>query len=422
MGFGVKKSNVSPIAVDFGVGCLRVAQLEMTERPRLSAWAEVRTPEELLDQDGERLNFQAGALKQAIGDAGFRGKRAMCSVSALRTIAQSVQVPRVGTIGTQAVLEQLAKAAGVETYGMITRWHEVAEVTRSGQKCAEIMCMAMGREIVTSHMRALRAARLEPVGIHCEHAAMIRSFDRVTQRASDETLLSLLVDLGYGSTKVAVAEGRELLLAKTIPVGGLALDKELAGLWSCTSDEAHERRMATVEELSAVGDLSQEAPAPPQGESGESGSASMSGGSPLLRAMRMGGTKATAPEQERRIGSAAPGLRGLGEAPAQPQPAHASGDSAMASECVSMLTDEISMFLRYFRALVPGRDIGRAIFVGGQARDIALCRRIARTIRVATHVADPMAWVQRPENEPTLAGPQPGWAVALGLAVSRADL
>jgi Tfp pilus assembly PilM family ATPase len=87
-----------------------------------------------------------------------------------------------------------------------------------------------------------------------------------------------------------------------------------------------------------------------------------------------------------------------------------------------MLTDEISMFLRYFRALVPGRDIARAIFVGGQARDIALCRRIARTIRVATHVADPMAWVQRPENEPTLAGPQPGWAVALGLAVSRADL
>ena len=87
-----------------------------------------------------------------------------------------------------------------------------------------------------------------------------------------------------------------------------------------------------------------------------------------------------------------------------------------------MLTDEISMFLRYFRAVVPGREIGRAIFVGGQARDIALCRRVARTIRIATHVADPMAWVKRPENEQSLAGPQPGWAVALGLCVSKADL
>lgn len=422
MGFGIKKSNTSPIAVDFGVGCLRVAQLELEDRPRLSAWAEVRTPEELLDKEAERLAFQSGALKQAIGEAGFKGKRAMCSVSALRTIAQSVPVPRVGALTTPAVLEQLTKAAGVETFGMITRWHEVAEVTRSGQKCAEVMCVAMGRDLVTSHMRALRSAKLEPVGIHCEHAAMIRCFDQVTRRESDDTLLSLLVDLGFGSTKVAIAEGRQLLLAKTIPVGGWALDKELASLWGCSTDEAHERRMASIEELSTAGDLSQDTPAPAPSAKAEEAEPETSGGSPLRLAMlRKSTMKAAAPEQERRLGAMAPGLRGLAEgAAASAATAHA--DSGASSECVSMLNDEIGMFLRYFRALVPGRDIGRAIFVGGQARDIALCRRIARSIRIATHVADPMAWVVRPENEPALAGPQPGWAVALGLCVSRADL
>lgn len=419
MGFGMKKSNTSPIAVDFGVGCLRVAQLNLDERPRLSAWAEVRTPEELLDKDEDRLNFQAGALKEAIAQAGFKGKRAMCSVSALRTIAQSVPVPRVGAIATPAVLEQLYKATGVETFGMITRWHEVAEVTRSGQKCAEVMCLAMGRDVVTSHMRAMRAAKLEPVGIHSEHAAMIRSFDRVTRRESDDTLLSLLVDMGFGATKVVIAEGRQLLLAKTIPVGGWALDKELAALWKCTPDEAHDRRMASAEELSAVGDLSQDEPA--VGAEANAEPAGAAAGASFFRGMRRAQSTASAPPEDRRLGAVAPGLRGIGDTPAMAQ-ASAPVDLAPASECVSMLTDEISMFLRYFRALVPGRDIGRAIFVGGQARDIALCRRIAKTIRVATHVADPMAWVARPENEPVLAGPQPGWAVALGLCVSRADL
>jgi Tfp pilus assembly PilM family ATPase len=180
--------------------------------------------------------------------------------------------------------------------------------------------------------------------------------------------------------------------------------------------------MSTVEELSAVGDLSQEVPTAAQAQGAETAGVSVAGGSPLLRAMLRGGVKAATPEEERRLGAVAPGLRGLGDAPAHAGHGHGASDASTSSECVSMLTDEISMFLRYFRALVPGRDIARAIFVGGQARDIALCRRIARTIRVATHVADPMAWVQRPENEPTLAGPQPGWAVALGLAVSRADL
>jgi len=416
MGLGIKRITATPIAVDFGVGCLRVAQLDGTDKPSLTAWAEIPTPEDLYDKDAERLAFQADALRTTIGSGPFKGKRAICSVPAMQTIAQSVQVQRTGPTTTSAVLEQLARASGVEPFGLIARWHEVAEVTRGGNKCAEVMCLAMHRDNVTNHMRAIRGAKLEPVGIHCEHSAMMRSFDRVTRREADESLLSLFVDLGFGSTKLVVAEGRELLLAKTIPVGGLTFDRELAERWGCTPAEAHARRMASVEEFSSTADLSQDKPVDrPHPEAADASDAS-SEGSPFLRAMRKAPNPQT--KEERRMGATPPGVRGIGEPGSA---ASQSSDNAPANS-VSIMTDEISMFLRYFRALVPGREIGRAIFVGGQARDIALCRRVAKSIRIATHVADPMAWVQRPEHESSLAGPQPGWAVALGLCVSKADL
>ena len=96
------------------------------------------------------------------------------------------------------------------------------------------------------------------------------------------------------------------------------------------------------------------------------------------------------------------------------------------SEPLEILTDEISMSLRYHESIFPDRKIDRAIFIGGEARHLGLCQHIARTLKLPAQVADPMAGVARTGDEPTLgvdfSEPQPGWATALGLCMSPTDL
>src|ERR1051326_8805585 len=96
------------------------------------------------------------------------------------------------------------------------------------------------------------------------------------------------------------------------------------------------------------------------------------------------------------------------------------------SEPLEILTDEISMSLRYHESIFPDRKIDRAIFIGGEARHLGLCQHIARTLKLPAQVADPLAGVARTGDEPTLgvnfSEPQPGWATALGLCMSPTDL
>lgn len=96
------------------------------------------------------------------------------------------------------------------------------------------------------------------------------------------------------------------------------------------------------------------------------------------------------------------------------------------SEPLDILKDEIAACLRYFESLFPSRRVDRAVFLGGEARHRALCQYLAKALRVAGQVADPMARIGRTGREPTegvdFHQPQPGWAVVLGACLSPTDL
>jgi Tfp pilus assembly PilM family ATPase len=89
------------------------------------------------------------------------------------------------------------------------------------------------------------------------------------------------------------------------------------------------------------------------------------------------------------------------------------------------LSDELSACLRYHSALFPGRAIDRAIFLGGEARQIGLCRHLAAALHVHAKAGDPLARMlgaERPAGLPEPEAPHPGWAVACGLLAAPTDL
>jgi Tfp pilus assembly PilM family ATPase len=225
MPFGfLKSASPPPIGVDFGVARLKVLQAtppgEQSDLPTLIGQASRDVPAELWNKPVERLEWQAAALAEMLRAGSFKGKRVACAISSAHCFAQHVQVPKDGNKNIADIIgEELRGVTGREPATLITRHFEVGEVSRGGHKKSEVVCFAMPREAVVAHMRALKACKLDPVGVHSEHMALVRSMDRLHKQDSPASA-TLIVDLGSSSTKVVVSHGRDLVVAKTIGVGG----------------------------------------------------------------------------------------------------------------------------------------------------------------------------------------------------------
>ena len=402
----------APIAIDFGTSSLKLLQITGAEVPTLVAAAAIPTPEDLWTDKAKRLNFQLEALPRLVKSAAFKGRRAVCSIPASHAYCKHMQFTvepgaQVGALVRSAVASQLA----CDPTALVFRHVEVGQVGRGNK--TEVICMAAARELVERLMRVMKEAKLEPVGMHLEYNASLRAFDSITRRAEDDGLTSLYLDIGAGATKVTIAHGRDLVFARTVDLGGRHLDQAVARQLKLVAADARAHRLA-------MSDLvRKDVPAP----------APVGAGMAVLAAVmrREGaespGSGATAVMEERRQGLPPPGhtgdLTARASIPFTPP-------QADLSEPLEILTDEVSMSLRYHESIFPDRKIDRAIFIGGEARHLGLCQHIARSLKLPAQVADPMAGVARSGDEPTVgvdfSESQPGWSTALGLCLSPTDL
>lgn len=420
MSFGLLKANTPPIAVDFGVSSLKVLQIMPGDTPSLVWSAHAQTPDELLDKPTERLAYQSGELARLLRSGDFRGKRAVCSVSATLTFVQHVQTQRVEGLSLEnMVAQRVGELTGRDASSYILRHIEVGEVVRAGARRSEILCVAIPREAVISHMRALRNCKLEPVGVHTEHLALVRSIDHLNKRTEDSQYATLLVDIGYSATKIVMTHGREPVMARTLLVGGRHLDAMSAKQTGCELGEARRRRVTGLS-LAAAESENSAAPGTASQELGASAGA---------RAQERGvnGSMSKRPEngvaviEDRRVGAPAPGLTSL-ESGAQ-----TAGRGAEAMDIFrETLADEISLAIRYHRALFPDKSVQRAIFFGGESVHSDMCRYIADELKLPARLGDPLAALAKSSGsgaDPKAdSRPSPAWAVAMGLCVSPTDL
>jgi Tfp pilus assembly PilM family ATPase len=413
-----------PVAIDFGVGSLKVLRLQAgageNDPPQLVAAGAVETPPELVTDHGARVDFQVEQLARLASALGLKNLRGACSIPATQTFCKHMQLARDAD-GTLEGPVSMSVAAALRCVPDALVCRHV-EVSGSAGK-AEVICLGASRDLVRKFMGAMRAARLDPVGMHPEVLALLRSFDHITRRVDDAGLTSLYIDIGYGSSKVSVAHGRELVFAKLLQLGGRHLDGAVAAQLNCDPVTARARRIAAADLVAKPSS----GPAPSAAAEAGGGMALLAAG--MSKAEAEGGAAsepATADADatvlaDRRNGKAAPGL---GELPTDGPGAKAGGIDL--SEPLETLTDEIAMCLRYHESLFPGKRPDRVVFTGGEARHRGLCQHVARTLRMNAQLADPLARLGRDSTAVVsgvdLSGPQPGWAVALGVALAPTDL
>lgn len=397
---GIKAGLGYPIAIDFGVGSLKILQINPGDPPTLAAAACLETPDDLIKKHVERLQFQSQNLPRLIRECGFKGKRAVCAIPAWKTMCKNIQFAKQDGLATSALIGgAIQTQLNIDPFAMV---HRHIEVQTGAMGKTEVIVVAAERELVDKLVAAIQACKLQPVGIQSEFDAMLVSFGMINRREEDKDKSTLLLDMGCTTTKVAICHGKNMVFARVVEMGGRHLDATIADQLGCSIAEARRRRMALDDKMATA-----TADAIPKIVVGA--------GAPLEAR-----TDAEPDRRERKQ------PRGVSPDVAFDESIAVAPKEADLSDALEMLTDEILMCLRYHGSQFAGRKLDRAIFVGGESRHRGLCQHIARKIRIPAHMADPLAWIARSGDEPTIGvdmkKPQPGWAVALGLCLSPTDL
>lgn len=406
MALALPRSNHTPIGVDFGADTLKLLQISPGDRPQLIASAQESIPEEARQNPSLRQQFFLESIRKLIRANPFKGKRVICSVPAYQTLTQHIQISRnEGDDIDSQIAQHLRSRMNVDPSRMVIRHFPIA-ATHAQPNRQEVMCLAAGRDTVMQHINTLNAAKLQVVGMHAEPHAILKAFAHLYRRAEDAKRTTCFVDIGAVTTKVVIAHGQELVFAKTLHSAGDHLTRAFAEAHGVSFNEARQRR---IDE--AAVDMQPQAAAPepePEPEPVLAASARQPSGFALLDAQVAAERPQAAPAPT----------------PARNDPA-ASADADMA-EALDCLIDELQLCIRYHQSLFRDRPVERLVFLGGEAGQVRNCQRIAKGLRIAAQLGDPLARLNKTRSRGNLSldlrKPQPGWAVPLGLCLSEANL
>jgi type IV pilus assembly protein PilM len=219
----------SPIGVDIGSRSLKLVQLtgDRTKlvdavRIELPPLAEQATPE----QQAARLTE---ALAKGLSGKAFRGRDAIVCLSDKQLFLQSVRVPK-------QTGEQLDRAVAQETAGRLPfgideaeiRYLEAADVRQGESTLREVIVFACQRSVLNQSLAAFEGAKLQPVAVDVEPAAIVRCYASQYRREEDRVARALVVHVGNTRTAATIAQGDELLFVKYIDIGGQHLDAAVA--------------------------------------------------------------------------------------------------------------------------------------------------------------------------------------------------
>lgn len=411
----LSKLKAGPIAVDFGGASLKLMQLTADEPPRLIAAAAKPLPGEMPDAPDAQVDLLAKLLRTACRDGGFRGRRALAAIPASMTFVRHVRIaPSAGENHADQVNSALAGQLPMDPGRMIVRHVDIGPISADGAAKREVICFAVARAAVMRLIHIIRKAGLSPVGLHCEPVALGRAFADLFRREDDRDRTVFFVDIGRHVTKAVISHGGDLAFAKLIQLGGDHLDRHFAEELGVELDEARRRRR----EQAAL-DLERDPAQPPDAPQADSHTdgdmlqpvpaGDDDGGNALLATFG----------PPRRAPLAPPDV--AAHAPLRHETIPAGG------EALDCLIDELQLCVGYHQSVFDDRPIEQIVFLGGEAHQSAMCRRIADALRLPGRPADPLGRLVRdPDARPPvgvdLRQPQPAWAMPLGLCRLPANL
>jgi type IV pilus assembly protein PilM len=233
------RRRYSPIGIDIGARSIKLVQLS-GDRSRLVEAARVELPA-LADQatPEEQAERVVQGLRKGLTDRDFHGRDVVCCLGDRQLFLQSLRVPKQNSPQLDRLVAQ--EAAGRVPYPLDEaelRFLEAADVRQGEQTLREVIVFAVQRTVLEQALGVIEKAKLFPVAVDVEPAALVRSYAAQSRRDDDRQARALLVHVGYSRTAALVAQGDELLFVKYIDVGGQQFDLAVGRLLKMDLHEA----------------------------------------------------------------------------------------------------------------------------------------------------------------------------------------
>jgi type IV pilus assembly protein PilM len=244
MGLEIKKLKNLPIGVDLGSSSIKMAQLRASENSfELLAAARVEIPGECRDDHERRFEFQCDKIRGILAAGAFKGREAILSLPAAATFLQPVRIPIVPQKQIDlAVKNELQGKLPYPEADAVIRHILAGTVYPEGRDMQERIVVAILRSDLEAYLAMAQRAGLQVVGVNIEACAIVECFARVLRRASDESCVTLFIDMGAASTQVALAHSQKIVFASNLPMGGHSLDEEVAEALHIPVEQAHQVR------------------------------------------------------------------------------------------------------------------------------------------------------------------------------------
>ncbi len=226
---------LSPIGIDIGTRCIKAAQLELSEeRNRVVALAQHLLPVDSASP-AERTEAVRSGIAAVLRMGQFKGRDVVLSLNAQQLFVQNVRVPRLPDDELTKVVRWEAEERLPEDFGESEIRHLVAGDIRTPTNTGEgtearreVVVLACRRKEIQEMIQMLETLSLRPVAIDVSACALVRTSHAMMRRRADEQAAFLFIDIGAGMTTVVVTRGHEILLIKSLAVGGLSMDRLVA--------------------------------------------------------------------------------------------------------------------------------------------------------------------------------------------------
>jgi len=417
----------NPIGVDFGSDCLRLAQVQHVDNEfKLIAAASADVPALVRHDPAARLNFFVENIKDLLAQGKFRGRQAILGLPASSMFIHHLRMPKMDNDAMKKALPwELRGKLPIDPSHAQLRHVIAGDVYEGQEPKSEVIVIAAAKEMVHQLLAAAAKAKLDVIGMNVEPKAIVDCFGQLYRRKADEGLISCYVDIGCVATRAVVACGSEILFARTIPVGGDHFSRATANALKIKLEEAKVLRVKIAQ--ASIGSTEEPKREPLVERRAET---SIENSFALLP---------PGVTEDRRKSNLIPSDAGGVEEPsssagAPDSPAAADPELTRQARLVEQacrepltrLIEELELCRRYYETTFQEKPLQRLVFIGGEARQKALCQHIARAMGLAAQVGDPMVRVNRSGDIGVESGvdrrqPQPGWAVAVGLSMGPAN-
>ena len=216
----------SPIGLDLGEKASKAVQLKLAGgRIVLHDYAVVDTPGGSLAA-GEIKDIPA--LEKILAGLGrgkrFKGRRVNCNINPRQVYLRPLILPAMEPRElAEAVYWETRKYVESAMEDPVVDFCTLGEKQRSGKLLLDVLAVAVPRMVVESYYYLLIRSGWEPLAMEIEQLSLFRLVGNIILKGTQPYDLQgrpfLVLDIGSGSTKLIIMEGKKLLFCRTIKAG-----------------------------------------------------------------------------------------------------------------------------------------------------------------------------------------------------------